>query len=365
MSSTERGQREQNKSAAFHCGEHRGKVAANTKKSVGFKMVFPPGGHINTGKKWGWMRGSIVYQVHRLWQNVNEIGTSKHEAKAVARANGARTWHDIGKSMGVKSHGTADAYRSVWREILRHAKAERGLKDSELLSGEDVRKYLVEKIEDGVAHATISKYFAASEKLELALNREAQKKGAERKYDFSADLKMVRQEAKDLARFEGSRAYVAPELLVSAVHGEQYNLAASMQREGGARVSEVNHLTKDHLRGLQPDSQTGAAKGWAYIKGKGGKKRDIGFSGETYARLEKAVEIGRFEFDKNAYRQELKAAAERTGQKYEGSHGLRWSWAQERHQELQQHGLSYEQALSQISQEMGHERSDITEHYLR
>ena len=57
--------------------------------------------------------------------------------------------------------------------------------------------------------------------------------------------------------------------------------------------------------------------------------------------------------------------ADLTRQPYQGSHGLRWSYAQERHNEVQQHGYTYEQSLSIVSQELGHERADITEHYLR
>ena len=58
---------------------------------------------------------------------------------------------------------------------------------------------------------------------------------------------------------------------------------------------------------------------------------------ETYTRLELVIADGtRFEFDKDAYRADLKEAAAKTGQDYEGSHGLRWSWAQERHAKLQE-----------------------------
>jgi hypothetical protein len=49
----------------------------------------------------------------------------------------------------------------------------------------------------------------------------------------------------------------------------------------------------------------------------------------------------------------------------EGNHSLLWSLAQERHAELQERGMTYEQSLSEVSQEMGHERVDISEHYLR
>jgi len=48
-----------------------------------------------------------------------------------------------------------------------------------------------------------------------------------------------------------------------------------------------------------------------------------------------------------------------------GIHGLRHNYAQERMDELQGSGFSYDDALTIVSQEMGHFRGDITETYLR
>lgn len=312
------------------------------------------------------MRGSVVYQVQQVFQAVNEIGASKHAAKEEARAEGAATWHQVGKELGVYSYSTADAYRDVWRACLGFAKENLGIKDIEKLSGEAVRAFLDSKIDQGVARATFGQYAAACEKLEVALNRFSEQHSTGREYQFSSDIQAARDAAVSLERFEGSRAYADPDRLVQAVAGERYNLAAALQREGGARISEINHVNHGQLQGLRGDRHTGELKGWVHVEGKGGKEREIGVSPATYARLEKAVAAGtRFEFDKDAYRVELKQAAARTGQEYEGSHGLRWSWAQERHAELQERGMTYEQSLTQVSQEMGHERGDITEHYLR
>jgi integrase len=119
-------------------------------------------------------------------------------------------------------------------------------------------------------------------------------------------------------------------------------------------------------QGICTDPHTGQSKGWLEVKGKGGKVREIGVSPATYSRLEKAVAHGGglFRTNEDNYRTKLKAAAVASGQSYEGSHGLRWSWAQDRHQELQREGFTYEQSLTIVSKEMRHERSDITCHYL-
>ena len=312
------------------------------------------------------MRGSTVYQVQQVFQTVNAIGSSKPEAKAEARAAGATTWHQVGKELGVFSYSTADAYRDVWRSCLDHAKETAGIKDIEKLSGEAVRAFLESKVDQGVAHATFGQYAAALEKLSVALNRYAEQHGTGREYGFSGSIQGARDVAVNLERFEGSRAYAAPDRLVAVLEPGPQHLAASIQREGGCRISEANHVTQDQLRGLREDPRTGELKGWFEVEGKGGKEREIGVSPMTYAGLAAAVAGGaRFEFDKNDYRAALKEAAAKTGQNYEGSHGLRWSWAQERHAQLQERGMTYDQSLSAVSREMGHERGDITEHYLR
>jgi len=86
----------------------------------------------------------------------------------------------------------------------------------------------------------------------------------------------------------------------------------------------------------------------------------------TYQKLDQHImEHGTFRIDGTSYRDSLKAAAKATGQEYHGSHGLRWNFAQERFREVQECGLTHLQALQTVSQELGHNRVDITMHYLR
>lgn len=303
------------------------------------------------------MRGSLNYQVHQVFEAVKCIGQSKHDAKVEARASGAKTWAEVGAKIGVYSYATADSYRDVWRHVLEHAKAEYGVKDIERLSGQHVASYLESKIDQGVARATFDQYAAGCAKLEQALNRYAGAKENGNSYSF--DLKDVRAlGAQELgSRSEVCRAYAAPDRLVASVQGERHAIAASLQREGGARVKEISFVAKDQLKGVWNDRHTGAARGWIEVSGKGGKERLIGVSPGTYQRLASAIanadpeaDKGRFAIDGDKYRADLKQAAAASGQDYQGSHGLRWSWAQERHAELQEHGMNYEQSLTQVSQ---------------
>lgn len=311
------------------------------------------------------MRGTVDWQVREVFKTVDKIGTSKHDAKIEVRNNGATSWHEVGKELGVHSYATADAYRDVWRHACEYAKAEYDLKNIEKITEREIAGYLESKVRDGVSHATLAQYSAALEKFEVALNRYAAEHDTGREYNFHESIQDVKDGA-NLERFEGSRAYVDPDRLVAEVHGDKYSIAAALQREGGARISEANHISLGQLHGIRPDASTGEQKGWIEVEGKGGKVREIGVSPETYNRVSREIsEAGRFDFDKRGYARAVEDAAERSGQNHQGTHGLRWSWAQERHAELQKHGRTYEQALGLVSAELGHDRADITEHYLR
>lgn len=47
------------------------------------------------------------------------------------------------------------------------------------------------------------------------------------------------------------------------------------------------------------------------------------------------------------------------------SHGLRWNFVQKTMQHVQEQGFSYDKSLRMVSEQMGHNRKKITEHYLR
>ena len=319
------------------------------------------------------MRGNVNYQVQELYKGVEAIGASKHEAKAECRAGGASTWHEVGQGLGIHSYSTADSYRAVWRHVGDFAKAEHGVKDLEKLTGEHVRGYLESKIAENVAASTFASYASACEKLGVALEKYAVAHETGRSYQdektgFSAQISESRSQATELEKFDRSRAYERPVDLVRSVDSEKHQLAAAIQYEAGTRIHETSQIKESQLKGIRPDSITGQQKGYVEVKGKGGKIREIGMSPGTYNRLVGEIKSSpdrQFKISEDAYDKAVRSAAGVSGQNAEGSHGLRWSYAQERHQELQKNGLSYEESLSKISSEMGHDRQDITEHYLR
>lgn len=323
------------------------------------------------------MKGNINWQVQKLYHEsgIKQIGRSKHQAKETVRKelqgrNRSAKWHALGKGIGIYSIRTADAYRDVWRQLGTFVKETFQVKDLEQLRGDHIEAFLKTKIQQNVAHSTLSNYAAALEKLESALNGYARVHGTGHTYGFSENIASARAMAKDsLERFSGSRAYNRPEELIRSLRSQDHQLVARIQLESGARVAECNHLTKESLRGLEKDPITREIKGVIYIeKGKGGKSGEKYLSRETYQALNDKIGTtaeGRFSFKYRNYIRDLKKAADRTRQPYQASHGLRWSFAQRRFRESQEHGSCYAQTLLQVSQDLFHKRGDITEHYLK
>ena len=320
------------------------------------------------------MRGGMGQQVTEIFNRsgIFTPGTSKHAEKAEARKAGAKTWADLGRSLTIYSHNTAESYKDVWHQFADFAKSEMGLNDLEKIDASHISGYLLYRIDRGIAYSTWAKEAAALAKLENAMNMYSDVRGHGNEYNFRQTIRACGADARqELSRHEQHRAYQDPGKLISAIADEKNRIAASIQYEGGARIHETSLVKSSQMAGYGRDTVSGKDIGRIRImggSGKGGKERTIQVSVRTYKAL--AVEVvrggGTFQIkSKDSYRADLRQAARQTGQTYNGSHGLRWSYAQERMEKCQTAGRSYEQSLVITSYDMGHQRADITEHYLQ
>ncbi len=318
-------------------------------------------------KQGGFIRGSINYQVNTIFKEsgIFQPGTSKHTEKSIARENGARTWADLGQKLHIYSYGTAETYKDTWHQCTKWIKENLGIKDIEKLQGEHIKAFLETRIADGIKYSTFERECAALAKFENALNMY---KGFDAQYNFREAIREIKQEAAQvLDRTVETRAYEDPKGVISAIRDEKYQVVASIQHEGGARLNEVWKIEKEDLKGLKEDPHTSLQVGVIEVVGKGGKEREIHVSPETYQAVASIVEReGNLNFDKDHYREAIKEAAIESNQDYHGSHGLRWNFAQERMDELEKTtSMTYEERLQEVAWEMGHERADITERYLQ
>jgi integrase len=325
--------------------------------------------------------GKIEVQLNKLigvseLVKFNAKHTSKHEARNVAaseiKEEGKKaSRHEIALKTGVFNNGTYDNYYATMRELGRFM-VQNNCKDLEKLSNNMVEKFLLTKIEKGVTYETYQNICSVITKIEGALNIFADKFDSDKKYCFDKAKNFLADKAnEDLEKGYEARSYEKPKEIINGLQNERYQMVASIQYEGGARINEASLIDEKRLGGIiERDGKEYGVIALQRGDSKGGDPRDLYISKETYNRVAAYVaENGKLHIQRGSERQEyrnaIKAVAEETGQRYGGSHGFRHNFAQERVAELQEAGHGYSVALTMVSQEMGHYREDITEHYLR
>jgi len=184
-----------------------------------------------------------------------------------------------------------------------------------------------------------------------------------------------------------SRAYTPAQVtMVANAQSEKNALATQIAESAGLRAHELLTLRRvterpaDTHRPYRNDRFTGRQHGVLYtVEGKGGLCREVILDQALAAKLEeRRLETPRIVFDREvryashydigggqAWSNSFSAASKRTLGWSTGAHGLRHEYAQARMNELQGAGYEYRQALTVVSEEMGHFRPDITEVYLR
>jgi len=304
------------------------------------------------------MKGSPLHQVRAVFATIDNIGTSKHAAKEQAIANGAVTKHDIAKQTGIHSYNTREQYINTATELLKYARDEFQIRDAARLTNEAVNSFLQTKIASGVARSTFDKYTSAVEKFVTGLNKFQQEHNLP---TISIDISESRQMAKEvLERNTQSRAYENPQALINNIKNDVFKTIATAQLAGGFRISELNHMSLQNFLGNST---------FLVISGKGGLDRQVELPQDVYNKLlelanKPNLPNGKYGFDMNEYRNELKLAAQASQQAYTGSHGLRWNFAQIKYLEYSQK-YGEVRALQMVSNLLGHSRSDITKHYLK
>lgn len=313
------------------------------------------------------MKGSPKYLAKQLMRTViakNVTKLSRHEMKAKVRleleADGITpTQAILAKHMPVYSARTEAGYKKAWEQFFNFAREEHGVRDPAKIKRRHIEEFLQRKINQDAKLKTFKTYAAAISKMELALNNV-------RKYPlhYSEAVDRMRVIAKQQLNGDvRSRAYKNPVAVVDEIKIEEYKVAAELQMYGGARIAEISELKRGrNLLGIK--NGVGVIR---LTNTKGGRVRDMSVSVELYKRVEDlAAEDGTFEFSRGNYSRALKRAAERSGNEWQGTHGLRWNYIQNSFRERQEvGGLNYEEALQAVALEIGHSRPEITLHYLR
>lgn len=306
------------------------------------------------------MRGSVYYQSAVLTKVIFTHGAKKEE----------KTDCNHEYFNGVSSYNTMQTYRSIWNNFFNYLKEHFKIKNFELIKAYHVEHYIEYKIEYYPSKQYLEKIVSALGKLEIALNKYSKAKyDTPIIYNFEIRSKLLKQ-AKDLkliANNYKNRVYQNPNAIIELLSSKEHQLAATIQLEGGARSEGVTLIKKEQLKGIEIDKITKSKKAIIQTKEKGGKVGDVYVSKNTYALLNEYFEehqTSMFKINYQNYVNDIRNACLLLNIEPKGSHGFRWTFAQNRVREYQKHGYSYAQALQGVSWEMKHYRASITEHYL-
>ena len=272
--------------------------------------------------------GSIKYQVSQIMQKVNGIGTSKKETREQSGVKSLESGHKV--SDKVHSYKSLENLRNDLTNLANYAKEEFQLRDIKEINIDIVKSWIDSK---NISYNTASNYFSELNKVSDHFNFTK-----EEIKDLRADLK------KELPKAElETRAYKNLEKIELK---EKHQVAFELQRDHGLRVNASTHI--DLNKQLHGNTLT--------YREKGGKLSQKELSSNLAQKIRENAVEGKYEINKRTYARDFQKQIEKSGQRYNGTHGIRHSYAQKM---LETH------SKAEVSQEMGHSREKITDTYLR
>jgi len=283
--------------------------------------------------------------VNQVMKNANGIGTSKVQAKNSSQIKGQN-----GQSVSTKNHSikSEQNMRSVVKQYTSFVKSNYEGKIAGNLTSESMEKFISSKIEEGIALSSINTYISALAKISDNLN-ELGVSATSRESITSYRDELIK-EFGSLQSIHENRAYSDPQQIVDTMHqNTPYGLSTELQLQAGLRsddainISDKITINADNTLNIQ-----GSKGGISYTTKE--------LPSELIERVERAIEQG-YSVSYSEYKDTLKEEVSGVGQDWNGTHGLRYSYAQSEYQS----GVSKEE----ISLNLGHSRESITDHYLK
>jgi integrase len=273
--------------------------------------------------------GSIKYQIGRVIKAHNGIGESKLQSRNESKLQG-ENGHNVSDKF--HSYKSIDNARNNLNNLGQFAKEKFGIKDISKIDKEVIKSWIQDK---NITYNTASNYFSE-------LNKVSEHFGFKRE-----DIKELREEFKTELRENilTSRAYKGLEKI--ELKDPRAQISFELQRNYGLRVKEATHI---NLKNLDENNIL-------TYKQKGGMESQKEISKKLADKIRENAKNGKFEISKSTYSRYLKKEIEATGQKYNGTHGIRHAYAQN----LLRKGYT----KAEVSKEMGHTREEITNVYLR
>jgi integrase len=303
------------------------------------------------------MRGTIDYQAKIAWNYVNGIGKKKGTLRDKSDYF-AENGHKVSGKIHVLTR--KDEFIRITKNILNHQK-ELGLKaDLHTISKPVLESWVGKLIEKGNKADSISTYLSLVKVLVRAIEQIPIPDNLNKKSDVvplsHKDIENIRVGAREVAQksVHVNRAYTNPHALGVHLEGK-FELSYQLQRDYGLRVTAATKIKPEQLK---PGNKL-------EFVNKGGKRQTI----KIDPLLHKQLRVSTSQKDGHhlgyhKYLRAIKKAVKLSGQKYNATHGFRYSYAQGKVYDLRQENFGGIQAKLIVSHRMGHKRLNITDHYL-
>jgi len=271
---------------------------------------------------------SVGFQVNEIMKELNGVGISKKKTREEGDrigANGMKTSHLI------HSYKSLDNFRADLTNLAKFAKHEYGMKEVKQINALIIRKWLNKK---DISYRTASNYISELSKASDYLN-------CSRK-----SLNAIREEMKEKLDKPKNITRSYKNLDKIKLKDPKSNIAFKLQRDYGLRVSATTNIPLNNLNNNE-----------LTYKEKGGRVNSVTISPQLSNEIKELATDNIFKINNRNYYNYLKKEIEATGQIFNGTHGVRHTFAQKK--------LEEGSTKQEVSNLMGHFREDVVNTYLR
>lgn len=287
--------------------------------------------------------------------DINQIGCSRYEGKQAALADGAHGSHEINQRIGITSHASMDKFQSQIHVFGAWCYDRQGISNLNQIKPDMVAGFLSELCDRDYARNTVQSYASTLEKFAVVLDQ-SYSTSTPRSESWHAAIEGVRDEISQCVQKDTvARAYENPQAMIDNLPSERLQLVGDMQLHYGLRIADATKID---------GSKIDADNVLTISNSKGGQDHHVQLTDADAQRVRDICGDGCIGIKQSEYRAALQKACESTGQDWNGSHGLRHNYAQNRMHELVDSGVPHTRALVIVSEELGHHRAEVTHTYL-
>jgi len=301
------------------------------------------------------LKGSINYQVSQVMKQLTGHCISKYETRKNSNTKGENN-HNV--SPLIHSTNYDKAIKNTALSLAQFSK-ENGIKDLEKINNKTIEKYINEKIKQGITNKSISAKLSHMMKIQHALNQTFYNRTKkENTLLFTKEkIKELREKANKIAKKSDKskiKSYSNPNIFLSKI-AKRSSLQVELMMKTGIRVNDAIHIKKEQL----------LSNNEIRFKSKGGKVFIKKIDPFLYEKIKKAVEANSYSIPYKTFYRDMKKVAIENNISWSGTHGLRHSWAKKDFSNNLKSGLSNEKSLLKTSQNLAHNRAEITKLYIQ